>query len=105
MSQLLPCPFCGGEAEVDQTTERFEYGIGGPNSVMEYGYYVYCKKCSAGTGAVDIPPPSEDEAIAEWNRRHLPLSVEIAMDALCSVNEYHTSARVLREWLSSRTTA
>lgn len=98
---LKKCPFCGGQAEIDRSQERFEYGTGGPNSVMEFGYYVYCTKCSAGTSVVDVPPSSEEEAIAEWNRRHLPLSVEMAIDALCSVNEYHTSARILRAWIAS----
>lgn len=101
-SELKLCPFCGGKAETDRTAERFEYGIGGPNSVMEYGYHVYCTKCGAGTSAVDVPPPTEEEAIAEWNRRHLPLSVQIAIDALCAVNEYHTSAIVLRRWMKEQ---
>lgn len=67
--ELLPCPFCGGQAELERSEQRFEYGTGGPNSVMEWGYYVYCTKCSAGTAAVDVPPPSPEEATAEWNRR------------------------------------
>ena len=67
--ELLPCPFCGGEAECDRTTERFEYSTGGPNSVMEWGYYVYCTECGAGTAAINVPPPSPEEAAAEWNRR------------------------------------
>lgn len=66
---LAPCPFCGGEAELERSNERFEYGTGGPNSVMEWGYYVYCTKCSAGIAAVDVPPPSPEEAAEEWNRR------------------------------------
>lgn len=67
--ELLPCPFCGGEAELERSNERFEYGTGGPNSVMEWGYYVYCTKCGAGIAAVDVPPPSPEEAAKEWNRR------------------------------------
>jgi Lar family restriction alleviation protein len=72
MTELLPCPFCGGKADSDRTMERFEYCTGGPNSVMDYGYYVYCTQCGAGTGVVDVPPPSEEEAAKEWNRRAQP---------------------------------
>lgn len=75
---LLPCPFCGGEAELERSHERFEYCTGGPNSVMEWGYYVYCTKCSAGTSAVDVPPPSPEEAAAEWNQRTpVPFAIEV----------------------------
>lgn len=74
-NELLPCPFCGGKAQSERSTERFEYGTGGPYSVMEWGYYVYCEACSAGTHAVDVPPPSEEEAVAAWNRRATPAPV------------------------------
>ena len=67
-TQLLPCPFCGGEAELDRTAERFEYCTGGPNSVMDFGYWVYCTKCDASMGA-SVPPSSPEEATREWNRR------------------------------------
>jgi Lar family restriction alleviation protein len=81
-NELLPCPFCGGKAEVDRTGERYEYGTGGPNSVMDYGYFAYCTKCSVGTGVSDVPPSSEREAAAEWNRRvddDKPFPVEVQM--------------------------
>ena len=33
--QLLPCPFCGGEIDIDQTGES------------EHGHYLYCNRCGA----------------------------------------------------------
>lgn len=69
-TELLPCPFCGGKAEVERSQERFEYSInGGPDSVMDYGYYVYCMKCDASVGLINVPPNDRDVAIANWNRR------------------------------------
>lgn len=70
--ELKPCPFCGGAAELVRSEQRFEYGTGGPYSVMEWGYYVFCAECGAGTDAVDIPPPDEDAAIDAWNNRAQP---------------------------------
>lgn len=34
--ELLPCPFCGGKAEVDRTMEKFEYSAGGPSTARDY---------------------------------------------------------------------
>lgn len=67
--QLLPCPFCGGEAEIDRSAARFDYGIGGPYSVMDYGYEAYCTKCDAGAHTHNVPPSTPEEAAKEWNRR------------------------------------
>lgn len=59
MAELLPCPFCGGEAEV-QHQSRELYG-----DVVDW-YGVYCKKqfCGFVSGQ-----SSEAEAIAAWNTR------------------------------------
>lgn len=78
--ELLPCPFCGSKAEIERTEERFEYGIGGPYSVMEYGYYVYCTQCGGGTNVVDVPPSDYDAAVKEWNRRAPALASEVVPD-------------------------
>jgi Lar family restriction alleviation protein len=48
--ELLPCPFCGGEAEAD----------GLPN----YAYYM-CKECGASSKTCT----TEENARAAWNRR------------------------------------
>lgn len=52
MSELLPCPFCGGEAET----------VG--DDIL--GWKVECMKCGAGTRTCCI---TEAEAIAAWNTR------------------------------------
>ena len=48
--RLLPCPFCGGGAEVIET---------------EIDWYVRCTKCSGRVQATI----SEQEAIRQWNTR------------------------------------
>jgi len=51
MTELKPCPFCGGEAEVwvSDVTDRA---------------VIYCKVCDAR-----IMKPNEREAIEAWNWR------------------------------------
>ena len=65
---LLPCPFCGGEAELVES----DYGM------FMTGYAVYCKHCCTKAGvtgrlgeAYEWTPiyNNEAEAIAAWNRR------------------------------------
>lgn len=90
---LKPCPFCGGEAELDRTMERFEYCTGGPNSVMDYGYWVYCTKCDASLGAINVPPSSPEEATRDWNRRaDLPVPPEVAATLFKGLEWYSETA-------------
>ena len=56
MSDLLSCPFCGGEAG---PTVKPYIGCNGS------GFTVDCEKCWASTGYYD----SYEEAIAAWNTR------------------------------------
>lgn len=51
-TELLPCPFCGGEA-----SKRLFYGT-------RYG--VYCDECDARVGGLFL---TEAEAVAAWNAR------------------------------------
>lgn len=56
MSDLKPCPFCGGEAEMCHVTQLWE-----PRDA----YWVKCKNCRiSGTHHT-----TEAEAIAAWNSR------------------------------------
>ena len=48
--ELLPCPFCGGEAAL-------AYGV--------YDRWIFCKKCGASTKQYE----TNEEAIAAWNTR------------------------------------
>lgn len=58
MSELLPCPFCGGEANLDELTPT-------PYNDQHSTYYsVGCINCGIG-----FYENTEDEAIAAWNSR------------------------------------
>ncbi len=75
-TELLPCPFCGGEA-----SKRLFY---------KGKYRVHCNVCDAHSGDVcDI----EAEAIAAWNQRHAE-TCEPPYDELlrCLENDWHIRA-------------
>ena len=73
MTDLLKCPFCGGEAaemldEFDEYREKFgdefnEIGLGASYKA------VCCSVNKGGCGAVGGWKPTEAEAIAAWNAR------------------------------------
>ena len=78
MEKLKPCPFCGGEASLEQTA----YGTRDLSSV-KLSFAIRCKKCGASApkanGYISINLSSSGElnawhddrvpAIAAWNRR------------------------------------
>lgn len=61
MTELKPCPFCGGEAEM--ATEHYY-----DDKKISY---VVCKRCDARGGFFLVSPKyaSEAKAIEAWNRR------------------------------------
>ena len=65
MDKLLPCPFCGGEAE----SKMYLWGHHAETHEPIWCYYIYCTSCDAMTDNVF---KSKTEAVAAWNRRAQP---------------------------------
>jgi len=67
VSELKPCPFCGGEAETQEWKKMGE-------TAMQYGHII-CPRCSVYFGWADIrtdrtyDTAREEKAIASWNTR------------------------------------
>ena len=53
MKELKPCPFCGGEAEIEMDESWY------------WNYHVFCQECKIGTDYYE----TADEARQAWNRR------------------------------------
>lgn len=72
MTNLLPCPFCGGEAATYRGVDEDQERCG----------FVCCKRCTASTYGYTLHwhDPSSDmdksiaEAITAWNTRAKPTS-------------------------------
>lgn len=72
MTELKPCPFCGGKAELD--------------SVGCTLWCVVCSKCEAASGYSD-----EEGAVRLWNRR-----VFVAENAVKSA--WNLNVKVVEPW-------
>jgi len=59
VSELKPCPFCGGEAKTTKYKESFLL----PEKID--CYMTMCRNCGCGTSFESI----ESKAFAAWNRR------------------------------------
>ena len=53
-SELKPCPFCGGRAELE------------PIGIVTSGYWIKCSDCGVEQSIANSNP---NDAIKEWNRR------------------------------------
>ena len=73
MSELLPCPFCGGRPRVDLAKKTFCQLHGEPSQqVTVYCYHADCvSKPSVSAGDVfnGGEAQAREKAIAAWNRR------------------------------------
>ena len=87
MSDLLPCPFCGGKADIDYDGSVYD------------GTHVYCTECDIRTESYKTKTGSTwdvDAAIAAWNRRALPAAqpdpreaaLRAALDGLLTLVEH-----------------
>lgn len=65
MSELLPCPFCGGEASI---------GEGSLSLNGDRYYFVNCADCLASTNILipESAPYTKQMATKYWNRRTTP---------------------------------
>ena len=64
--KLLPCPFCGEEAEIESFPVFTNLRPYSPETA-DKKYYVQCKGCATQCGALEYDTP--EEAMAAWNRR------------------------------------
>lgn len=67
-TELLPCPFCGGEAEVKYRSNEF---ADHPND-RSPTWDVFCKRCDCGF----YDCVSQERATAVWQDRHTPSQSE-----------------------------
>ena len=65
--KLLPCPFCGGDAEMDTRQGYLALGTGRPGNRIA----VYCQHCDADMGVCieDVPDITPEQVAEMWNRR------------------------------------
>lgn len=70
---LLPCPFCGGDAEMD-TQQGYEYSKAGVHRIGRR-VTIYCRECPTDLGICheDVPDYSTDDLVSQvterWNKR------------------------------------
>lgn len=67
---MLPCPFCGGDAEKDYILGKIYFGS---DDKPSNGYYTYCTGIECPTfGSYSRYYKTEREAVLAWNTRPAP---------------------------------
>ena len=97
MAELKPCPFCGGEAYLEENHRAF---IGGKTSRVAF---VRCKKCNARSGRFELVKyghtqnsvEANQAAINAWNRRTYMVDVNLKVERL--IAHYQEKADELKE--------
>lgn len=75
MSELKPCPFCGGEATIEEIP-------GNPDSNDAYCWTAGCKECNIGWYE-----ETKTKAIEKWNRRAEPENNPLTLEELLEMDE------------------
>ena len=67
LSELKPCPFCGGDAELD-TMQPYRNFVSGQ---IESAVAVFCRDCSVQISVCvpDVPDITPEQVVEMWNRR------------------------------------
>ena len=93
MTELKPCPFCGGEADI-RHEHRWISGMNGGYS----GTYIVCKKCCCRTCTYDWE--DEDQMYEAWNRRvdKVPTPHGRLIDADALLELYEPAPKDINEW-------
>lgn len=114
---LLPCPFCGGEAAI-VTIRKESYGYW-PESIA-----ARCTRCYThapkgafdvtrfvqGEGHIDVREEAKAKAIAAWNTRsdladaRVAVAVDIATRALAAIHEVQTYEQPDDPWAENALT-
>ena len=63
MTELKPCPFCGGEVTIKEYHNPFAFLDGAMRG--EIGWYIDCDDCEV----VMLNEYCEEDLIEHWNRR------------------------------------
>lgn len=87
MSHLLPCPFCGGEAErVDNgpTKEQMQNVLSWGGDADDGGSFIHCKKCDASTA---LHFDRRENLVSSWNER----------SGQAAISEY--AERIVSDWM------
>lgn len=67
---MLPCPFCGGDAEKDYILGKIYFGS---DDKPSNGYYTYCTGIECPIfGSYSRYYKTEREAVLAWNTRQAP---------------------------------
>lgn len=78
-TELLACPFCGGEATLKQHKSAID-----KNDRPIGGWFVDCEECKCGTPWHNAP----EEAVAAWNHRAEPANEPLTCDGCRHADSY-----------------
>ena len=68
MEELLPCPFCGGEASAEGTVRYGDRTVKENEWDQSVFHYCNCQSCGVSNRGL-VGHRTKDEAIRAWNTR------------------------------------